>query len=172
MNVAPNSVSGRVVNTSMGPAPDANEIVAPSDRPIQLRCIVLMDSGQAEDVEVVDQAVRVRRDPHHPLAHVAPEHRVVTAVAAPLGRDLLVGEDRAQARAPVDRRLRDVGQTVVVDHDALLDRAELAPKRGHRASARAPDSSSARSSSIGRARSCSASYQDSKIFRKIHCVQR
>ena len=47
MNVAPNSVSGRVVNTSMGPAPEVNEMVAPSDRPIQLRCMVLMESGQS-----------------------------------------------------------------------------------------------------------------------------
>ena len=47
MNVAPNSVSGRVVNTSIGPAPEVNETIAPSDRPIQLRCMVLMESGQS-----------------------------------------------------------------------------------------------------------------------------
>ena len=47
MNVAPNSVSALVVNTSMGPAPEVNATVAPWERPIQLRCIVLIDSGQS-----------------------------------------------------------------------------------------------------------------------------
>ena len=45
MKVAPNTVSGRVVNTSIGPADVGNRILAPSLRPIQLRCMVLIDSG-------------------------------------------------------------------------------------------------------------------------------
>ena len=48
MYVAPNSVSCRVVNTSMpGPAGVGKVMLAPSDRPIQLRCISLMGSGQS-----------------------------------------------------------------------------------------------------------------------------
>jgi len=47
MNVAPNNVSGRVVNTSMAPALLANATRAPSDRPIQLRCCSLIGSGQS-----------------------------------------------------------------------------------------------------------------------------
>ena len=47
MKVAPNSVSGRVVNTLSGPASVAKCTVAPVERPIQLRCMVLTDSGQS-----------------------------------------------------------------------------------------------------------------------------
>ena len=55
MYVVPNRVSGLVVNTSMsliGPSSAVeagNEISAPgaSERPIQLRCMVLTDSGQS-----------------------------------------------------------------------------------------------------------------------------
>ena len=46
-NVAPNKVSGRVVNTSISPAAEAKRTRAPSLRPIQLRCINLMGSGQS-----------------------------------------------------------------------------------------------------------------------------
>ena len=44
------------------------------------------------------QPVGVGGDAHHPLAHVALEDGEVAAVAAPVGGDLLVGDDRAQAR--------------------------------------------------------------------------
>ena len=52
MNVAPNTVSGRVVKTSIPDAsPDAvatgKSIRAPLDRPIQLRCMILTFSGQS-----------------------------------------------------------------------------------------------------------------------------
>ena len=116
MNVAPNSVSGRVVNTVIGPASATRSAPsAPSLRPIQLRCIVLIDVGPVEQVEVVDQAVGVGGDAHHPLAHVALEDREVAAVGAAVGGDLLVGDDGAEAGAPVDRRVADVGQAVAVD---------------------------------------------------------
>ena len=66
-------------------------------------------------VQVLDQPVPVRGDPHHPLLQVALEDREVAALAAPVRGDLLVGQHRAQAGAPVDRGLADVGQPVVVD---------------------------------------------------------
>ena len=47
MYVAPNNVSGRVVNTSMSPCSVPNNTDAPVDRPIQLRCMVLTFSGQS-----------------------------------------------------------------------------------------------------------------------------
>ncbi len=47
MNVAPKSVSGRVVKTVIGPAVEAKSTRAPSERPIQLRCIVLIESGHS-----------------------------------------------------------------------------------------------------------------------------
>ncbi len=47
MNDAPNSVSGRVVKTVIGPASDAKSTMAPWLRPIQLRCIALIASVQS-----------------------------------------------------------------------------------------------------------------------------
>ena len=47
MNVAPNSVSGRVVNTEIGPAGESKSMRAPVERPIQLRCIVFSASVQS-----------------------------------------------------------------------------------------------------------------------------
>ena len=47
MNVAPNSVSGRVVNTEIGPAGLAKSTRAPGERPIQLRCIAFSESVQS-----------------------------------------------------------------------------------------------------------------------------
>jgi hypothetical protein len=47
MYVAPKMVSGRVVNTRSGPAPVGKSMCAPVERPIQLRCISLIDSGQS-----------------------------------------------------------------------------------------------------------------------------
>ena len=59
MKVVPNTVSGRVVNTSISasPAPGpagppsggavAKETKAPAERPIQLRCMVLIESDHS-----------------------------------------------------------------------------------------------------------------------------
>jgi hypothetical protein len=40
-------VSGRVVNTRIGPAAVPKSMCAPVERPIQLRCISLIGSGQS-----------------------------------------------------------------------------------------------------------------------------
>ncbi len=48
MNVAPNTVSGRVVNTRMASPPStAKSSSAPSERPIQFRCAVVVVSDQS-----------------------------------------------------------------------------------------------------------------------------
>src|SRR5690606_7441960 len=52
----------------------------------------------------------------------------VAALATALGRHLLVGQHGAQAGAPVDRGLADVGQAVVVDHDPALGGGQLGPR--------------------------------------------
>ncbi len=48
MNVAPHSVSGRVVKTSIeAPASVTKVTRAPSERPIQFACMTLIGSGQS-----------------------------------------------------------------------------------------------------------------------------
>ena len=93
--------------------------------------------GPVQGLEVAEQPLGVGGDAHHPLAQVALEHREVAALAAPVGGDLLVGQHRAQARAPVHRRVRQVGQPVGVDHASTRLLVELAPRQtaGHRAGA-------------------------------------
>ena len=60
-------------------------------------------------LEVLEQAVGVGGDLEHPLAH-RPAHHVEAADLALAVDDLLVGQHRAQGRAPVDRHVRHVGQ--------------------------------------------------------------
>ena len=170
-------MSGRVVNTSIVAARAMRTArSAPLLRPIQLRCMSLIGSGQSSASRSAMQPVGVGGDAHHPLAQRSPEDGEVAPLAAAVGGDLLVGQHRAQRRAPVDRRLVAVGEPVRVDDLPALDLGRARPTPADRfvpgAGSRVPASSSASSSAIGRARSASVSYQALKICRKIHCVQR
>ena len=84
--------------------------------------------GPFEGVQVLEQPVRVGGDAQHPLAQPAAVDGVVPDLRAALDGHLLVGQDRPQPRAPVDRRLVEVGEAVGVDHPPPLDRVELAPR--------------------------------------------
>ncbi len=68
--------------------------------------------GPLDRVEIVDQAVRVVRDPEEPLLEL-PDLDLGTAALALAVDDLLVGEDRGVVGAPVDRRVLAVGQSVL-----------------------------------------------------------
>ena len=83
--------------------------------------------GPVHGVQVLGEAVAVGGDAHHPLAQVALEDGVVAALGAALGGDLLVGEHRAQAGAPVDGGAGDVGQAEGVDDLGLLGGAQVGP---------------------------------------------
>ena len=87
----------------------------------------LQGVGPVEPVEVVDQSVGIRRDAHHPLAHRALEHGEVATITATVGGDFLVGDDRAEPRAPVDRRFGDVGQALRVDDRGAFGRRQRRP---------------------------------------------
>jgi len=82
-----------------------------------------------ESIEVVEQAVGVRRDAHGPLAHVALKHRIVADIAATLGGDFFVGENRAETGAPIHRSISEVREPVVVDQLLALARRHLRPRR-------------------------------------------
>ena len=83
--------------------------------------------GPVHGVQVLGEAVAVGGDAHHPLAQVALEDRVVAPLGAALGGDLLVGQHRAQAGAPVDGGAGDVGQAEGVDDLGLLGGAQSVP---------------------------------------------
>ena len=93
----------------MSSSSSRNNTSAPSERPIQLRWIVFVFSGQSISVEVVQQLVGVRGDPEEPLHHV-PRDDGRPAALAPAVDHVLVGDDRLVLRAPVDRRLLAIGQ--------------------------------------------------------------
>ncbi len=84
--------------------------------------------GPVEQVEVGDQPVGVCGDPHHPLTHVALEDGEVAAVAAAIGGDFLVGDDRAQARTPVDRRVADIRQAIALDDHIAFGLRDVGPR--------------------------------------------
>ena len=117
------------VDDGLGAAGDDREVDARTLGPADPVALHLLDGvGPVEQVQVGQQPVGVGGDPHHPLLEAALEHREVAAVGATFGGDLLVGQHGAQARAPVHRRLGEVGQPVVVDQAAPLDRAQLGPR--------------------------------------------
>ena len=84
--------------------------------------------GPIDVFQVVQQSIRVRGDPHHPLRQRLAEHREVAALAAAVGGDFLVGQHGAQTRAPVHRRLGAIDQAVVVDDRAPLQVVQFGPR--------------------------------------------
>ena len=78
-NEAPNRVSCRVVKSSMplsstlsGTSTSSKVMRTPSDRPIQLRCIVRTLSGQrSKIVERRQEIVGIARNPEEPLGQLA-----------------------------------------------------------------------------------------------------
>ena len=66
-------------------------------------------------------------DAHGPLAQLTLEHREVATFGLAFGGDLLVGKHSTQTRAPVHRRLGDVGQTEIIEHIGLLGLAQVGP---------------------------------------------
>ena len=80
-----------------------------------------------QDVEVLQQPIGVGGDPHHPLAQPFAEYRKVTALAAAVSGDFLVGQHGAQARTPVHHRVGAVDQPVRVDDVRALARRQLRP---------------------------------------------
>ena len=66
-----------------------------------------------ERLELLLQSIGVGGDPQHPLPQRDADDRIAAALAHPPDH-LLVGEHRAQGRAPVDRRLRLVGEAVEI----------------------------------------------------------
>ena len=116
MKVAPNSVSGRVVNTRIRSPPGwcssgatSKSISAPSDRPIQLVCMDPDRLGPVDPGEV-EQLVGVFRRPQEPLLQVALLDQRVTAPAAAFGALDLLARERAVVGAPVHGGHRAVRQ--------------------------------------------------------------
>ncbi len=94
--------------------------------------------GPVEQVEVGEEPVGVAGDAKHPLLEGPFEHGMVAPFAAPVGGDLLVGQDRPERRAPVDQRFFPVREPVRVDNEASGPVVELGPGSliGVRAAAR------------------------------------
>ncbi len=90
--------------------------------------------GPVEQVEVGQQTVGVRCDAHHPLLHRTPEHRVVAPLGPSVSGDLLVGEHRAQRRAPVDGGLTQIREAVVFEFGTARGLVHLCPDAGRRGS--------------------------------------
>ena len=86
---------------------------APSERPIQFRCIVTTWSGQdSRIVEVVEEPVGVVGDLEEPLLELLLLDERAAALAVAVD-DLLVGEDGGVDRAPLDGRLGAVGEAAL-----------------------------------------------------------
>ena len=111
--VMPKLVSGRVVNTRTvrsGRPSTGRSNSAPSDRPIQLRCMVLARSGHSRPSRASrsSSAYWVMRKNHCSRSRLIDD--VAGALAGAVGQDLLVGQHGLAPGAPVDRRHGAVGQ--------------------------------------------------------------
>ena len=110
-------VSTRVVKTRMGvPVPSRwKSISAPSERPIQLRCMVSTRSGQppSSSPHGVEQFVGVSGDSEEPLFEGALLHGRGFVTPAAAVHHLLVGEHGGAFGAPVDQRLFAIGQAAL-----------------------------------------------------------
>ena len=104
---------------------EANLGTARASDPVALHGLDLVRPVQ--QIQVVEQPVGVRGDPHHPLPQMLPEHREVAAVTAAVGGDLLVGQHGAQSWAPVHQRITQVHQAMVVEDLGALGRGEVGP---------------------------------------------
>ena len=93
--VAPKTVSGRVVKTGTSSSSSSirNSSSAPSERPIQLRWIVFVRSGQLDQLVVAQQRVGVGSDPEEPLLQL-PDLDLGAAAVAVAVHDLLVRQHR------------------------------------------------------------------------------
>ena len=83
--------------------------------------------GPVEAFEVVEQAVGICRDAHRPLPHVAFKDGIVADVAAAIGGYFFIRQDGAEPRAPVDGRIGQISQTVVVHQLLALARRHCRP---------------------------------------------
>ncbi len=72
-----------------------------------------------DPVEVVEQLLRVVRDPEEPLLHQADLDQRPAALAAAVGRDLLVREHGLVVRAPLHRRRLAVGEPLLEEAQEL-----------------------------------------------------
>ena len=145
---------------------------APVDRPIQLRCISLTGSGQssASRSSSSRSAYAVIR-----IIHCL-RLRLKTGKLPRSLRPSAVTSSLASTVPSPGHQLtgasRDVGQPVVVDDPCAARPSDSSAHGRPSGVGRVPASNSAISSAIGRARRRSGSYQELKICRKIHCVQR
>ena len=85
--------------------------------------LALHDPGRlrpVDEVEILEQAIRILGDPEHPLAKRLSKNGMPPTFAAPVD-DLLVREDGAQLRTPVDDLLAQEGQSPGVDVRTAFD---------------------------------------------------
>ena len=169
--MAPNRVSGRVVNTSMTSGPAANRMVAPSDRPIQLRWIVLMASDQSSSsrsssnrsayaVMRIIHCFKGRRKTGWLPRSLRPS-LVTSSLASTVPR---AGHQFTGTSARYARRC----PSTTTRRSTSSSSSQLRPS----GVGRRPAASSSTSSAIGLARPVSGSHHALKICRKIHCVHR
>ena len=102
---------------------DRNFCLGVLDRKNDLRALALTDPvplhlleglGPLQKIQILEEALRIRSDLQHPLAHGPSLHRMTAAFGAGSFRcrqNFLVGQNRPEGRAVPHRRLRHIGQT-------------------------------------------------------------
>ena len=171
MYVAPNTVSGRVVNTRSAPASVGKSMYAPVDRPIQLRCITLIGSGQSTSSRssASRSAYAVIRISHCRMV------RWKTGKLPRSERPSAVTSASASTVPRPGHQLTGASATYASRWSSMMRRRSISLRSAQSrpsAGTFVPSANAATRLSIGRARSASGSYQELNSCRKIHWVHR
>ena len=73
-----------------------------------------------QKLQIIQQAIGVGGNAHHPLREVLAEDREISALGLTLSGDLLVCQHSTQAWAPVHRGIRQVDQAEFIDSRGLF----------------------------------------------------
>ena len=96
-----------------------------ASNPVALHGLYLV--RPVEGGKVINEAVRVGGNAHHPLAEVLAEHGEVTALGLTLRGDLFIRQHGTQSGAPVNSTVAAVYQALRVDNLGALHLGEVRP---------------------------------------------
>ena len=114
--VAPNSVSGRVVNTRRndGVPSTLKSTSAPVDLPIQLRCISFTPSGQSTCFKAIQQPFSIVRNAKHPLLQMFFLNKIPAFFMGAVIEHFFIGTNDPAMGAPPNLCLIIVSQAVLI----------------------------------------------------------
>ena len=102
---------------------ESNFCTAGTANPVALHGLDLVRPIQ--QLQIIQQAIGVRGNAHHPLAQVLAEDWEIAAVRTAISSNFLIRQNRTQTRAPVHGGVRQVNQAELIDSLSLLSLGQI-----------------------------------------------